>query len=409
MKRSLLAFPSLLILPLLWSAFAAPPIHAAPRADLPAEKPAGKLEQVARFSGAMPTGVTVSARNCIFVNFPRWGDKVPFTVAEVKNGRAVAFPSAGINRFGKEGGRASLSTDTRSAAGKLRRERFVSVQSVVVDARDRLWILDTGSIAFGPTASGGPKLVAVDLKTNRVVRRIYFPRTVALPTTYLNDVRFDLRRGAGGTAYITDSGAKSPNGIIVVDLASGRSWRRLSGHASVKAEAKFVPIVEGRAVMQRQPGKTPEYVDIGSDGIAISHDGARLYYCPLASRELYSVSTAALADPLQTNESVAATVIHHGDKGASDGLESDAQGRIYVTNYEHNAIMRRYPNGLYETLVHDDRALWPDTLSLARNGSLYFIANQLHRQKNFHNGKDLRRKPYSLFRVKVGATPVLLK
>jgi hypothetical protein len=33
----------------------------------------------------------------------------------------------------------------------------------------------------------------------------------------------------------------------------------------------------------------------------------------------------------------------------------------------------------------------------------------LHRQKLFHDGKDLRAKPYALFRVKVDAGPVLLR
>ena len=71
----------------------------------------------------------------------------------------------------------------------------------------------------------------------RVVKKIQFPLDVAMPTTYLNDVRFDLRRGSGGgMAFITDSSQMGPNGIIVVDLASGRSWRRLHDHPSTKAE-----------------------------------------------------------------------------------------------------------------------------------------------------------------------------
>jgi sugar lactone lactonase YvrE len=81
----------------------------------------------------------------------------------------------------------------------------------------------------------GPKLVCVDLQTDTVVRTILFPTDVALPTTYLNDVRFDLRRGEAGTAYITDSSDSGPNGIIVVDLASGESWRRLHEHPATKA------------------------------------------------------------------------------------------------------------------------------------------------------------------------------
>jgi hypothetical protein len=48
-------------------------------------------------------------------------------------------------------------------------------------------------------------------------------------------------------------------------------------------------------------------------------------------------------------------------------------------------------------------------LSLAADGYLYFTANQLHRQARFHGGKDLREKPYALFRVKVDAGPVALR
>ncbi len=69
------------------------------------------------------------------------------------------------------------------------------------------------------------ELVCVDLEINKVVKKILFPQDVALPSTYLNDVRFDLRYGKGGQreiAFITDSSQQGPNGIIVVDLESGK-------------------------------------------------------------------------------------------------------------------------------------------------------------------------------------------
>ena len=48
--------------------------------------------------------------------------------------------------------------------------------------------------------------------------------------------------------------------------------------------------------------------------------------------------------------------------------------------------------------------LWHDKLSLATDGSLYVTANQLHRQARFNKeGRDLRRKPYTLFRINVDA------
>jgi sugar lactone lactonase YvrE len=350
------------------------------------------LEEVAAFHESMPTGVTVAGSGRIFVNFPRWGDPVPFTVAEMKNGQATPFPDAEINKLDQE----------RAA------ETFVSVQSVVVDPRDRLWVLDTGSIKMEPAIPNGPKLVGINLTDNRVFKTIQFPSDVALPSTYLNDLRFDLRQGQDGVAYITDSSDKGANGIIVVDLASGKSWRRLHNHPSTKAEQYFVPIVEDQPLMQDKPGQPAEHIRIGSDGIAISSDGERLFYCPLASRKLYSVATEALLNQSLTDAQVGETVKDEGAKPASDGLESDAEGGIYATDYEHNAIVRRNPDRKYEIIARDPRMLWPDTLSVASDGYLYFTANQLHRQPNYHDGQELRRTPYYLFRVRIDAQPVRL-
>jgi sugar lactone lactonase YvrE len=188
----------------------------------------------------------------------------------------------------------------------------------------------------------------------------------------------------------------------VVDLASGKSWRRLNNHPSTKADPVFLGMVEGEPMLQRLPGKPGQKPKFGSDGIAISSDGKTLYYCPLASRHLYSVSVDALADAEKPESAVAATVKDLGEKGgASDGLESDAEGRVYLSDYEHDAIHRRNPDSGIETLAHDPRILWPDTLSLASDGNLYFTANQLERMARFHNGQDLRQKPYVLFKLKV--------
>lgn len=365
--------------------------------ELMTDEPVGELEPVAYFYDAMPTGVTVSQSGRIFVNYPKWGDDVKFTVAEIIDGEAVGYPNQEFNQ-----------PDSDADPDAL-----VSVQSVVVDPADRLWILDTGSPLFKETEYGGPKLVCVDLETNEVVKIILFPQDVALPTTYLNDVRFDLRRGQEGIAYITDSAQKGANGIIVVDLATGESWRRLNDHPSTKPLQlpDFQPIVEGRPFLDKSEGTTKQGAGMGSDGIAISADGSRLFYCPLGSRRLYSVETDALVNRAYDN--AAATVIDEGDRGgASDGLESDADGYIYSTNYEHNAILRRLADDTgkeWETVVHDPRLLWADTMSIATDGYLYVTANQLHRQPRYHEGKDLRRKPYVLFRVKIDAQPVRLR
>lgn len=365
-----------------------------PELLLPRERNVNNFDLVATFFGAMPTGVTVSQESRVFVCFPRSMDDLPqVTVAEVRsNGNIVPYPNAAINLL-----------DTARPT-----ETFVSIQSVVVDPRNRLWVLDVGRVGMNPVIPGGAKLVGIDLNTNRVFKTIVFPQAVAPPNSSINDVRFDLRRGADGAAYITDSSDTGSNAIIVVDLATGNSFRRLNDHPSTKAEPEFLPFVEGRELRQRLPGQAPQYIKTGADGIAISNDGARLFYSPLASRRLYSVSTDALLNQNLTDAQVAAT-IQSEPKAASDGLESDAEGRIYATAYEHNGIVRRRLDGTYETLLFDPRVLWADTLSLAGNGYLYLINNQLHRQPRFNSGVDRRDRPYSLLRIRVNATPVRLQ
>lgn len=48
-------------------------------------------------------------------------------------------------------------------------------------------------------------------------------------------------------------------------------------------------------------------------------------------------------------------------------------------------------------------------MSVATDGYLYVTSNELHKQAKYHHGRDMRRKPYALFRVKIDAQPVLLR
>ncbi len=420
----------------------------------PADHTFGNLETVATFNGPMPQGVTVSRSNRIFVNFARWGDDIPFTVAEIVHGKAVAYPNPEVNDWpGRKlpNPNAFGMTPQEEAANQT---HLVSVQSVVVDAADHLWLLDTGAPLLKNTVPGGPKLVCIDLRTNKIVKTILITPEVAGTNTYLNDVRFDLRVGDSGpqdpstaigskpapnpnappkdplyplaerspgtptpgadsihgTAYITDSSSEGPNAIIVVDLATGKSQRRLNQHSSVLSEDQFLMFAEGRPLYQTLPGHPPKAVNFAADSIAISNDGKTLYYCPINSTKLYAVSTDHLRDKSKSDAQVAATVRIVTGKMPSDGLESDAQGNVYMTDPVTDSIHRWSPEtGLTETLVHDPRLLWPDTMSLSDDGYLYVTANQLNRQPTMHNGVDFRVKPYTLFRLKVDAKPVRLQ
>ena len=91
------------------------------RGTRPVDEPLGELELVHEFTeGPMPTGVSVSHTGRIFVNFPKWGDEVPATVVELRDGVAVPFPDEAWN----------------SPDGDDDAEALVSVQSIVVDPAD---------------------------------------------------------------------------------------------------------------------------------------------------------------------------------------------------------------------------------------------------------------------------------
>ena len=352
---------------------------------LPMEKYFGKLELVYSFYGAMPTGVSVSETGRVFICFPKWGDLVKFTVAEIVGGKLQPYPSYETNLFNPANNKVS----------------FISVQSVVADGRGTLWVLDTAAPNFSEPIKGEAKLVAVDLETN-TIRKVYnFTEDVVLPTTYLNDVRFDFRVGKAGYAYITDSSSRGPGAIIVVDLLSGNAFRRLNGAKSTSPDPYFLPKVEGEILMNRNKDGSTSPFRLASDSLAISPDGKRLFFAPLTSRHLFSISTEALRDRNIPDMALRYHLEYWGEKGASDGMITDAKGNVYAGDYENNSIRKILPNGIMETIAHDPRILWPDTFSIGPDQYLYVIVNQLHRQPRFHYGKDLRQKPYSLLRLKV--------
>lgn len=260
------------------------------------------------------------------------------------------------------------------------------MQSVVIDSQDRLWILDTGRALTQDgilvTATyGGPKLVGVNVSNDTVVQTIVFPDTVAYPDSYLNDIRFDLNNNV---AYITDSSNEGRNGIIIVDLASGESWRHLDGLSAVRPADKFVAYLWGVPLypISASSGYLG-FVNFGSDGIALSADAGTLYFGAVGSRYLYAVPTAALRERGPNSEILAQIAVQNvGERGVSDGFETDTNGFIYHGNMEQNAVSFYNPqNGTVSLFVRDPRINWVDTCEyfVLSNEVIADLGSSLHR------------------------------
>ena len=330
--------------------------HAASAAPRPhaAEGPV-TLTQVAAFPDQQITGISVAKDGRIFVNLPRWTVDVPISVGEVKGGRIVPFPDASWNAY----------RNARGAENKPG-QQFVCVQSVVIDHQGYLWVLDPASPGQEGPVKGGPKLVRVDLTTNKVVRVLPVDEAAAPPGSYMNDVRFspDDRY-----AYITDSGIKGA--LIVIDLASGAAHRVLDGAPSTQFEKATLVHADGK-VLRRPDGRQPEFA---ADGIALSPDGATLYWQALKGRTLYSLPTAVLNDPVRSagaQPTIVATT------HPADGLWIDPAGRFYVSDPEHNAVdVAPRPGAPLRTVLSDPRLRWPDTFSQGADGAIYITASHI--------------------------------
>lgn len=370
------------------------------------------LEIVHLYNDLYPQTIAVSATGRKFSNYARSLDpaNIAYTVAElVTNTTERAYPSAEINS--PPGG--AINYTTHPPTGVNYPNYLIGVQSVVIDPADRLWILDTGRAATPegvnvPSTPGGPKLIGIDLTNDTIFRTILFPPTVAYSDSYLNDIRFDLRpavtASGRGIAYITDSSQEGRNGIVIVDLGTGESWRHLDNTPEVRAERGFLPFIWGEVVYTLPPpGQIINYAgNFGADGIALSADGETLFWSAVGSRTLYSIPTERLRDRSPTSEILAqASVVSRGQKGISDGLETDSNGLIYAGNFEDNAINVYNPgNGTVQVFARDPTIAWTDSLAVAADGYVYFTENQLWRTAAYYPGTDRRVKPYVLYRAK---------
>lgn len=332
--------------------------------------------EVAATTPKQHAGVTISGTGRIFVNFPRWVDEPTPSVAEVAaDGSLIPYPNEEMNAWDLEPG---------ESAGR----QFVSVQSVVADA-DALWILDPASPYFRAVVPGGAKLVRVDLATNEVTRVYHFDDEIVPVKAYLNDVRL-----ARGHAFITDSGLPA---ILVVNLDTGEVRRLLENHASTSVEPGVEPMPAGRP-WKFANGKVPQ---VHADGIAIDPQREYVYYKPLVGRTLYRVPIDALLDASLSAEAVGDRVERVAETGPTDGLEFDAQGNLYLTALEENAIKALRPDGRIDLVATTVDFQWPDSIAMTPDGDLIFSNAQFHLLPDFNGGEDRRTPPYKVFRLKL--------
>ena len=267
---------------------------------------------------------------------------------------------------------------------------FETPLGVVVDRQNRLWTIDHGN-----HGTGSARLLAFDLATGSVVHDHAFDGSVAQFGSFLQDLQVD---STGEHVFIADVSfwRKNP-GLVVYDIESGKARRVLDSDPSVSAQDWLI----------RNPTKDMVFFGVvvlkpGVDGIAIDRNDEWLYYGAMAHDTMYRVKVADLLDDSLSSGTLAARVQEVGTKPLNDGLSTDNEGNVLITDVEHNAVMRMTPNGELTTLARSARIRWADALSYGPDGWLYVADSAIPDQMLQPKSHIERSAPYHIFRFKPG-------
>lgn len=345
------------------------------------------IEIVAKIYPPNPdmSGIAVSSDNRIFLGFPRHADNhSKFALAELINGQLVPFPDK----------------DFVYPSTKPYNEWLVSPHGIYIDKNDILWVLDDGKRAGQKEIpEGAAKVIALDIKSGKILHNLIIQKPVLSDDSHYNDLRVDLTHGKKGTVYIANSGFGQRYSIVVIDVATGKIREVLLNDPATSPEPEFMAFLEEMPHVYDFNKQT--FPNGGVDGISISPDNKTLYWTNISGRKLHSIPTSVLSNFETTDQQIVAAVKYEGEHPACDGLAEDEFDNIYFGAFEQQSIVKRDRNGNYKLIAHDaENFVWPDGLAY-RNGYVYVTLGQWNRLPGFNEGKDLRKPPYLVVRIKV--------
>jgi hypothetical protein len=143
---------------------------------------------------------------------------------------------------------------------------------------------------------------------------------------------------------------------------------------------------------------------VHADQLEVSPDGRYLYF-QSASGPLYRIETRYLLDPHLPAAELSQHVQLFCDTPSTGGTAIDAEGNLYVTDVNHQRILKITPDAQATTLLEDKRLLWPDALWIDNHGNLWIPAAQLNRVAALHGGVEAFQPPVYIYKLSIGAKP----
>lgn len=268
---------------------------------------------------------------------------------------------------------------------------FETPLGVVIDRQNRLWTVDHGNHGIGT-----PRLLGFDLDSGDVVHDHVFDSSVAQLGSFLQDLQVD---STGRHIFIADvSFWRNNPALVVYDVESGQARRVLEGSPSVTAQDWLI----------RNPTKDMSFfgglvvLKPGIDGVAIDRDDRWVYYGAMAHDTMFRVAVSDLLDASLGGAALSARIEPVGAKPLNDGLSTDNEGNLLITDVEHGAVIRMSPQGELTTLVKSPRIRWADALSYGPGGWLYVADSAIPDQMLRSKDHIREAAPYHIFRFRPG-------
>ncbi|KAI4455864.1 protein yellow-related [Holotrichia oblita] len=266
-----------------------------------------------------------------------------------------------------------------------------NVQNIAVDEQGRLWIIDggkTGTLTTKPNTTCSAKLVIYDIKVSKIFATYTFPDEIANKTSsFLYDLVVD--DSDGGYAYIVDNSRLDP-GLIVFSLKQNTSWKvrdsktmgadPLAVQFKINTETIRTPInIAGIALGPK--------TNINEQNITLNED-RQVYFCPISSFHVYSISTTYLKDKRFSNGGdgdFSQYIMDVGIKVAqSDGMKMDNKGILYYGLLPRASIVRWDSSTPFITgqqvIARDDNYIqWPNSFAFDDGGNILVLTNRLEK------------------------------
>ncbi len=321
-----------------------------------------------------PGNVAVSKDFRIFFTYHPDG-KPDIKVAELKGGKAVPFPN---KEFQKS--RSNLPF-------------FDTVLSIRIDNFNRLWTLDHGDFGIHQ-----PRLMAFDLLTGKIVHQYDFSSKIAGFGSFLNDFQVD---SSGKTIFIADTGAPIPMiggdpAIVVYDVNTKIARRVLNNHTSVQASDNTIRVGKDDFSIMGMSLK------IAVDSIALDRQNMWLYFGAVNTQTLFRIQSSHLTDQTLSVEKRSSLVEAYARKTMSDGITTDVEGNVYISDMENSAVHMIDQERKLTTLIKGPQFRWPDGFSFGPDGWLYFTCSDLVNVVGKSKSHINENAPYQIFRFKPG-------